>query len=186
MDGIRLDVLMKNRSPRLPEGSTFIETPLALWIVIVCLIIPMIVLATAGIRYAFFLNAAQQAVRAAAQAKTFQQDFPPDFSATTLAQRTAQTACQAFSGVTLNSVTTSIVITPVSAGSPSTQTSKLSQPASEQTNLYQIQVQLVGQINPLVPLPVAAFGIHIPALTDPYPIQTYAKAVAENTQGLDQ
>lgn len=179
--------LIKGPSSRHRQGHSLVETPFALWILIAGLVMPLICLATIGIRYTFFLNAARQAVHAAAQAKSFQQDFPPNLSSQTLAQQTATTCCKAFSGVTLNSVTTYIVITPVQAGSsPTQQTTKLSTPADEENNVYQIQVQLSGQLNPFIPLPGFVFGFKIPGLTDPYPIQTFAKEPSENTQGLSQ
>lgn len=162
-----------------------IETPLVLWILIFGMIMPTIALATMGIRYAFFLNAARLAVHSAAQAKSFQKDFPPDLSAQTRAQQTAKTSCESFSGVTLNTVTTSIVVTPVAAGEPIAQTAKLAGPAFEENNLYQLQVKLDGQLNPLVPVPSGVVGINVPGLTAPYPVQTSAKEVSENPQGLN-
>lgn len=162
-----------------------VETPFLLWILIVGLIMPIIALATMGIRYAFFLNAAQLAVHAAAQAKSFQQDYPPDMSAQTRAQQMARTSCESFKGVTLNTVTTSIVITPVAAGAASAQTTKLTGPAFEENNIYQIQVLLDGELNPIIPVPSGTLGINVPGLTAPYPVQTTAKAVSENPQGLN-
>lgn len=175
---------MKDWSAKRNRGSSIIELPFALWIVLLGLVMPLIILATIGMRYTFLLNAAKEAVHAAAQAKSFQQDYPPDLCAQTVAQKTAKMCCQGFSGVTLNTVTTSIVITPVS-GTPSTQTTKLAAPASEDGNVYQIQVQLDGAISPLVSLPGGVFGLSVPGLTQPYPITTFAKEMSENPQGLD-
>jgi hypothetical protein len=172
---------------RNSSGTSFVEAPVAIWILILGLVMPLIAFATIGLRYTFFLNAAHQAVHAAAQAKSFQQDFPPNLSSQTLAQQTALTCTKAFSGVILNSVTTSIVITPAQAGSaPTMQSSPLSTPADDTKFLYQIQVQLVGQLSPLIPLPTTVFGFNIPGLTAPYQIQTIAKEVSENTQGLSE
>jgi hypothetical protein len=117
-----------------------IEMPFALWLLILGIIMPLICLVTLGMRYTFFTNACKQAVHAAVHTQSFQQDFPPDLSAQTVANDTAKKCCQAFSGVKLNSVTTSIVVTPMS----------------------------------------------IPGLTTPYDVDTFAREVSENTQGLNK
>ncbi|HEY9714456.1 MAG TPA: hypothetical protein V6C72_13375 [Chroococcales cyanobacterium] len=167
-------------------GSAFLDIPFALWILILGIFMPLICFATIGLRYTFFMNAANQAAHAASHAKSFEQDFPPNMSSQTIAREIAQKACQAFAGIKLNSVTTYIVITPVAAGSsPSQQASKLSTPADEENNLYQIQVRLSGEINPFIPLPTGVFGYKIPGLTNPYPVDLFAKEPSENTQGLN-
>jgi hypothetical protein len=184
MHEMRFELMNGSRSR---SGSSMIELPFVLWTLFLGLLVPMICLATIGIRYTFFLNASRQAVHVAAQAKSFSQDFSPNLSAQTLAQQTATACCKGFSGVTLNAVNTSIVITPVQPGSPQIQQpTKLSSPADEENFLYQIQVQLIGQSDPFIPLPQGVFGFKIPGLTDPYPIQTTAKEPSENTQGLNQ
>lgn len=146
----------------------------------------MICFATIGLRYSFMLNAARQAAHAAVQAKSFEQSFGQDLSAQAAAQAMATTCCRAFSGVTLNTVTTSIVITPVQGGTPTMQDTKLNSAADEENFLYQIQVQLQGELSPLIPMPSGMFGMRVPGLTEPYPIQTLAREVCENTQGLNK
>ena len=174
------------RNNRKSDGSSFIEMPFAIWLLLLGIVMPLICFATLGIRYNFFLNAARTAAHVAAHAKSFQQDFPPDLSSQTIASNTATTCCKAFNGVQLDAITTAIVITPVTGGAPLVQTTKLANAADEENFLYQIQVTLNGQLSPLINLPGGVFGFSIPGLTEPYPITTIAKEVSENTQGLDR
>lgn len=175
---------MRPRSS-LAKGHTLVEMPFVMWTLLLGLVLPLIVLASMGMRYSFFLNAAREAVHAAAQCKSFQQDYPPDISTVNTAQQKATEAVKAFSGLTLNSVTTSILTSPIGGGSVTSQTTKLAAAADEEKNVYQIQVQLQGQIDPVLKLPSGVLG-DIPGLSAPFRIQTIAKEAAENTQGLNR
>lgn len=168
-------------------GSSFIELPLAIWLLVFGMMLPIICAVTIGIRYMLFLNAARQAVHAAAHTQSFEKDFPPDPSAQSLARDTAIRCCQGFSGVKLNDIETSIVVTPVGGfGAPMVQVHKLSSAADEENFLYQIQVRLSGELSPLMPVSDSVFGLRIPGLTAPYVIETWAKEVSEDTQGLNK
>lgn len=170
---------------RLRKGTTVVELPLVLWVVFILIALPLIVLATTSIRYSFLLNAAREAVHAAAQCKSFQQDYSPDLSATTMAQNSAQKAVAAFNGITLDSVTTSIIISPVDGSPITTQNSKLATAADPEKNVYQIEVAIAGKANPLIPLPGDTFAV-IPGLTGPIALTTAAREAFENTQGLNK
>ena len=147
---------------------------------------PLICLVTLGMRYTFFTNACKQAVHAAVHTQSFQQDFPPELSAQTTANETAKKCCQAFSGVKLNTVKTSIVVTPITGGASAEEPGKLASAADEEKFLYQIQVRMSGQLYPIVDLPQGVLGISIPGLTMPYAVDTFAREVSENTQGLNK
>ena len=140
------------------------ELPFILWIIFILIAIPLIMLATTSIRYSFLLNAAREAAHASAQCKSFQQDYPPDLSASSMAQQIATKAISAFNGITLSSVQTSIITSPVDGSPVTAQPSKLTTAADPEKNVYQIEVQIAATANPLVPMSANTFG-SIPGLT---------------------
>src|SRR5277367_5281085 len=101
--------------PRLARGTTIVELPLALWI-IVLMLFTMLVLATELLRFGFFWNACREAAKQAAQCPTFQTDSFVGPSSVTTAQAWASKATTAFAGLTLLQTDTYIIQADVNSG----------------------------------------------------------------------
>lgn len=172
-------------------GTTIAEVPLGLWIIFIGIGLPLFALATITIRFALFYEAAREAVQAASCCQTYFTD--PSAPATSLsavhtATNVANNVVNTFSGLTINSVQLYIVTTPVSSNGtlspiitgPNT---PLSSPANPDQNMYQIQVVLSGQVQPLVTMPFLAAN-SVPGLTGPFQTSVTAERVFENPDGL--
>lgn len=131
------------------------------------------------------MNAAHSAALAASQAQSFKTNTSTtSLSAINLAQQVAAQSVSAFSGMTLTQTNTFIVIAPVSGAAPSRQSVPLAKPADTVNNAYDVEVQLVASIQPLIPGSIP--GVRIPGLSAPMTVSTRADVVFENTQGLTQ
>lgn len=176
----------QKRHQRSLAGSTLIDFAPALWILLMGLMFPLINLATVTIRANVFTTIAQDAARDAGKAKTF---FAPlsgsQPSAVGAATTAASNVAARFSGITISSVNTYICTTAVSTGIVSKQSTALTSPANTTSNLYQIEVRVVGQAYPLMSFSQSMFG-QIPGLTGPVNITSVARVYAENPQGLNQ
>jgi hypothetical protein len=53
-------------------------------------------------------------------------------------------------------------------------------------NIYDIQVELIGQINPLVSYPMPGIFGNVPGLTGPMPCVVRSQYTSEVPQGLNQ
>lgn len=173
-----------SRQVRSTRGSSLAEMGPILWIAFFMLLIPMICLATFGMRYAFLLNAARMSANAAAQCKTFQSDVSTaDPSSVTLANTIATNAAKGFNGITLSKIKTYIVVCPFSGGQATRQTTPLTAAAVTTSNSYNMEVVLEGQLQPLISNSKGWFGT-IPGLTAPITTSARADCVFENAQGL--
>ncbi len=184
-------VLYKQRSQSRSNkrGLTITEMPVALWVIFVGFCFPLLCLLLTTIRFGLLWEAAREAADAASQAQYYADTgSTPQQGAVTLAQNVATNVASMFSGVALNSVHCFILITPTnSAGATSQQPwgpdMCLSTPPDPSQNLYQIQVVLSGQIQPIITMSGGLLG-PIPGLTQPYPIQIAISRVFENPPGL--
>jgi hypothetical protein len=160
--------------------------PVALWI-IVMMCFSLLILATETVRFGFFWNASREAAQQAAKCQTFQTDSVVGPSSVTAANTTANKATNAFTGLTLLSVNVYILQTNVLSGvtikNPANL--KLGAAADTNNNIYDLQVELTGQIEPLVPVGSGMFG-NVPGLTGPYPVVVRAQYSSEVPQGLNQ
>jgi len=162
------------------------EMPVALWIMIL-MVFPLLIFATESLRFGFFWNACREAAQQAAKCQTFQVDSSSGPSSVTVANQWATKATGAFSGLTLTTVNVFIVSTNVNSQtttkSPNGQ--KLPAAADIANNLYSVQVELDGQIAPLVSGFQSVFG-PVPGLTGPFPIIVRSQYSSEVPQGLNQ
>jgi hypothetical protein len=167
------------------RGTTLAEMPVALWMIII-MCFAMLLLATETLRFGFFWNACREAAQQAAKCTTFQADTAIGPSAVTTANTWATKAAGAFSGLTLNTVNVYIVSTNVSSGVMSKTASgiKLANAADTSNNIYDIQVELIGQIEPLIRFS-NYFG-SIPGLSAPFPVVVRSQYTSEVPQGLSQ
>lgn len=176
----------RKMSKRNRKGTTLLELPIAIWLIFVMLLMPMLSMATMGLRYAILNVVVANAAQAAARAKTFEavsSDGKPP--ATQVAPDTMAREIGKFSGMSVQSVAVGIVQTPVNSGAPTRTTAKLAQPADTSRNIYQIETSVRGQIQPLFLITPALIG-NVPGVSAPLPVTFVAREMAENPQGLNK
>ncbi len=169
------------------RGSNLVETPLAIFIVLVCLLLPMLILVTLTIRVGLFWTGVREAAKAASERCTFEQDAgTEDLSAINAAKSVAQKTVGAFNGISLDHVDLYIVVTPVDTGgvgaaAVGAANTKLTEPGDTSKNAYEVRVEFVGTADPLVGLPSSVFG-EIPGLTKGFPLTMVSQRVIESPQ----
>lgn len=161
------------------------EVPLALYILIFFITIPMLNLSTVALRASFLYMAAHVATVEAARAKTFEVNAVDQLSAKNLAHNQAMTTSALFNGITLDSVTTSILITNVNTLVQTRTASKLAAPADVANNTYQIEVRVNGTVQPIIKFNSIHF-LNVPGLTAPLSLTFADRQMCENTQGLSR
>jgi hypothetical protein len=173
--------------PRRERGTTIVELPLALWI-IVLLLFSMLVLATELLRFGFFWNACREAAKQAAQCQTFQTDSSIGPSSVTTAQTWSSNATNSFAGLTLLQTNTYIIQMDVNSGVktkyPAGQA--LSAAADITKYIYDIQVEMQGQIEPLVRFGAGGEFGSVPGLTTAYQVVVRSQYTSEVPQGLNK
>jgi len=176
-----------NRKCTRTKRAQFIaELPVVLWVMIILLMIPLIDIVTFTVRYTFLLAASRDAASAAALAPTFLTNASStNLSAVNTATATAQSDAAAWSVITVNSVTTKIIITQLSTGTLTIQSTPLSTPADTANYAYQIQTIVNGSTNPILQFPNNMFWGAIPGLTAPVNVSIASTAYFENPQGLN-
>ncbi len=189
-------------------GMTIAELPAGLWIIFVGIAMPLMCLVLTTVRFALFWEATREAAAAACSAQAYatstttSQPGVTQMSAITLAQNTAVNVSSMMSGISINpdDVQCWIIITPLAnaaaVGNPgNNNTSEASTTVGPNTplntsvdttaNLYQLRVDVTGQIQPVCSLSNTFFG-NIPGLTQPFPVTISMTRVFENPQGLYQ
>jgi hypothetical protein len=174
------------RTARRRSGTTMAEMPLALWIIIM-MCFALLILVTDFIRFGFFWNACREAAQHAAQSQTFLTDTVTGPSSCTVASQFGAYATNAFSGLTLTATNVYIVQTNVFSQNTTKYPNRTALAAAADTsqNIYCIQVELIGQIQPLVPMAQGFVG-NVPGLTGPFPVVVRSQYSAEDPQGLNQ
>lgn len=168
------------------SGTHIIELGPTLWIVFLIVFFPMLTFGSMGLAYMPMVNATRLAAQAAAQCKSFQTNVDSaDLSAVNTANQIVNQSTTCWSQVSVQKITTSIVICNYSSKAVTRQQTPLSQPANTTTNAYNCEVLAQGTIQPLFRLPQAIFG-SVPGLSAPIQTSTRSLVVFENTQGLTQ
>jgi hypothetical protein len=176
-------------------GTSIAELPVALWVIFIGIGMPLLSLALITVRFGLFVEAAREAADVASQAQNYTGTGQTgQTSAVTLAQDTAVRVASSFSGITLSpdNVNCWIVITPLSAISSNSSSStvvgpntSLTSPPDPTKNLYQLRVDISGQIQPMLAMPIEGF-LNIPGLSSPMPAKVSMTRVIENPPGLYQ
>jgi len=165
------------------------ELPVVLWLLLVCGVIPLMIMATITMRATLLNAAARDAAHAAAKASTFEQSEEGHPSARQLAESTAHATASKFAGVTISQVKTSIMIT--DADNPSApsdiRTIKLRPTDVIDTSkyVYSVQVEVSGYVEPLIRFTLPVFG-DVPGLTKPMEMKVSGVEMFENTEGLKE
>lgn len=182
---------MKTAKALKPAGhesvrGSLAELPGIFWMLMVLITLPAIDLATLLYRYTFVVEAAGNACRVAAVAKTFSADLSPAaLSATHVARNQAASTLSKFSHVRVDEVTTYLVVTELASGRVTHLTTALTNAADTATNLYEIQVNCRAQVDPLITLDLPLLQ-NIPGLSAPMLLTASCKRFAECPQGLNQ
>ncbi|MGH9551477.1 MAG: hypothetical protein ACRD3W_18975, partial [Terriglobales bacterium] len=109
---------------------------------------------------------------------------PTDVSSSTLATTVANQTAKGFTGITISKVTSYIVTCPVSGAASTRQTTALTSAPDNTANVYNLEVVVQSQLQPL--LPRNNGFMKIPGLNAAVPAQARADVFFENTQGLTQ
>jgi hypothetical protein len=164
------------------------EMPVALWL-LVLMCFPLIIVATSSLRFGFFWNAARESAMQAAKCQTFQTDSAVGISSINTADAWSAKAAGAFSGITVTPpVNVYIMQTNVTSGITTKGTNRqaLATAADTDNNIYDIQVELNGQIEPLIRVPMAGILGPIPGITGPYNVVVRSQYTSEVPQGLNK
>jgi hypothetical protein len=168
------------------RGSAIVEIGPALWILFMVFTFPLTLLGSWGIRHAIVVNAVHTAAALGSRCKSFQTNTSSsDLSATNTVNQIIQQTATNSPGLTIQQVTTYIVVRSLSGSSSSQQTTPLSLPANTGANAYNLKVSVQMQEKPWFAYPILFFG-NIPGLTAPATITVQSESFFENTQGLTQ
>ncbi len=163
--------------------------PVVMWITILGICFPVMILAVGTLRFGFFWNACREAATQAAKCPTFEVDSSLGKSAINTADLVASMATNSFSGISIvGPVKVYILQTDVNAGTSTQNPDRQKLPAAADTdrNIYEVQVELDGQVEPLIRYPVQGMFGSIPGLTGPFPVTVRAQNSCEIPQGLNQ
>ncbi len=175
----------RNTHRRGLRGSLMADAPLAIWFLIIGVTLPLIDLVMITVRSGFLIMSARDAAHVAARCKSFQTPVSADQpSVVGAADAQARFAASRFSEITVNSVESWILITDLDTEVTTRQNTRLTEPADTNEFVYQIEVIVRGQANPLVRYNAGIFG-NIPGLTAPVPVNAVAREFAEFPGGLD-
>lgn len=171
------------------KATSITEMPVVLFIFILGLLLPLIDLGFIAFRTSFIHTAASNAAHSAGRAQTFLTNGSKgELSAVNIAKRDALAVKDnGASGVNFSDQDISVVIigTPIKAGkSPIRSTTPL-QSIDTKDYLFQIEVSVAGQVDPLVTMSDTFFGA-VPGLTRPMPVQATYKQFCEHPTGLSK
>lgn len=174
---------------RTKSGMCTVDLVAALFVFILLLLLPLIDLATIALRVTFVHMAARNAARSAGRASTYEADSKEgEPSAKRIATSMALASRDAgLAGVEINpgNVMVSIIGSPLKTTvNPIRQTTVLKS-VELHDYLYQVEVKVSGQVQPLVIMSKDMFG-SIPGLTTPIPITACYREMCEHPGGLSK
>ena len=169
---------------RNKSGQSLAEIGPTLWFALVIIFFPIITYSTIGVRYILLMNAAKLAAGQAAQCRSFLTDISPsEPSAVNRANTLSNQAVNAFTGIRLQQITTSIVTCSYSGTTVQKRTTPLTAPPDLSFNAYDVEVLLQAQIDPII-TNSSLCSLGIPGLTKPMTVIAKSDVVFENPQGL--
>lgn len=164
-------------------GSSMLEIPVGLMMVMVVLFIPLVSLASITLRSTIVSAVMRDAAHHAAKARTFLRPIQGEQSATEAAQSALRSSLASFPGITLTNVDVDII-----ACAPTTQErfeEKLPAPADSTRFVYLLDVNATVQIAPLIQGDERLLG-PIPGITVPMTVPVSASQISEHTEGLHE
>ncbi len=151
-------------------------------------LVPLLDLATIGLRAMSVCAATRDAALAAGRAQTFQKDLEPEtgkLSAKNTARRQIErNLANCLGPVHIDRIAVSLVATPLGEGEAVTQESPIAEPDA-QSHVYQIEVTTSGHVQPLLLLSKDLFG-DVPGLTTVFPVTFTSREFAEHVAGLSR
>jgi Flp pilus assembly protein TadG len=169
---------MKN-TPRKSRGSTMADTPVTLWLLFLGLTFPLMDLASITMRYTFLLAAARDGAFVGSREQSF------TLADAALKAKVAATAAT-FTGITVNTVKSSICIVNIGSKAVTRQSTKLAAPANTAQNLYQLECNVTGTIQPFIDMSSTSIIPSVPGVTAPVQTSVSCREYFENPQGLNQ
>ena len=180
------NVQKKVSALRKQNGSSLLEIPVGIWLVIIVLFMPVLSLSIVTLRYTLFTVAVQDAVHAASKAKTFELDNQDGKSAQTIARETFQKRIADFSGLKQQGTfDLDILESKITTQQQSRFENKLQVPADSTNSVYLIEAEAQGTFDPVIQMDKAVVGA-IPGLSIPVLVTLRAREVFENPQGLNR
>lgn len=156
------------------------DTPITLWLLFLGLTLPLMDLASITMRYTFLLAAARDGAFAGSREQTY------TLADAALKAKVAATAAN-FTGITVNTVKTNVVTVNIGNKAVTRQSTKLAAPANVAANLYQIECELTGTIQPFINMGGSAAVLpNVPGITAPVNTTVTCREYFENPQGLNQ
>jgi hypothetical protein len=181
------EMTMLMSKKRTARGSALIETPLAISLFLLVILFPLIDLGTLFFGASSVHTAASVAVVEASRALQFANDSQvngkPALSAVHRAQQKATELATGNVSISADDVTVQVIQIPIDGGTPSTITPGPAFNPDTGSNLYQLQVSVIGRVRPLVMLSEKIFG-QVPGLTVPLDVRAASTARYENPSGL--
>lgn len=165
------------------RANALAELPGVLWILLLVFTFPMLDLATITMRYGILVTASHDAVIQGARSKTFSQNpSSSELSAVNAADQNVRNFLRNFNGITIQQISTNILITNLTTNQISRQSTVLRSPADTSSNLYQIETTVTSDVYPILTLSNPT--LRIPGLTAPMRLVTSSRTYCENPQGL--
>lgn len=172
---------------RNEHAGSIAELPVAIFILFMILLLPLIDLSVIAFRTSFIHSACQNAVHAAARAKTFKENSSTgELSSVNIAKRDAlATKSNGLAGVNFSDsdIKVFIVGTPTKQNKPPVRTEQPVAEVYQKDYLYQVEVSVSGTVDPLITLSDNLFG-QVPGLTMPFPVQATYRQFSEHPSGL--
>ena len=173
------------RAPKRKATGSVVEFTAIVPVFALFILIPMMDLGTVSLRTTFITVAARDAVHKAIKARSFEADLNGSPSAKTMAGDIAKARAESFGGVRVKQVITRIVTVAMN-DSADVQKFEHSLPASPEPNprttVYQLEVEVQGEIEPL--LRSGGVFSEIPGLSKPLPFTSIAREIFEDPSAL--
>lgn len=176
---MRIKIVNRSR-----KGNFIVDTPIALFVFFFFFVFPFVDIATVTLRTTFLYAATHNAAWESARAHSYQTSLDNQPSTMQLAEAVARKTASSFSGIKINSVQTSIVATDLKTLKQTRQTARLTTPADQSLNSYQIEVAVNGDVSPLITYSNNHALTKIPGLTEPMNLTFTDRQFCENPQGL--
>jgi hypothetical protein len=172
---------MRTNQHRKDHGSTMAELPVVIWGIFFVFLLPLINVATLGMRLTFLYAAAHNACIASARARTYLTSTDAHPPAVQLAQTGANLVVNGFPGIHITSLTPKIIITDVNTQAQTTVSGPLTTAPDTSNFTYQIQITLNGTIDPFINV---YFPTNVPGLNQPLALTFSEAQFFENPSGL--
>lgn len=186
--------LLIARTPRSQRGNFLAEYPVVLLVLFIVLMVPMLNIATIGIRAYFVRSAVLEAVHSAGNCPSFltNTDAPPNGeSAVNRVDRILAAFKNGFRGISFPTpATIEILVQPINGTTEPAHIGNravlpINQPPDEEKNQYYVEVTQSSLVEPLISFS-GSFFPSIPGMSSPMPLTFSGRQLVERPEGLDQ